>query len=616
MYKRPWPVVFVLVVLALLAAQCGPAATQTPAPTPEVATEEAAAPTQEAAVEEAAPDTGEVDAEATSGDESQAASSEAVEESGAAKATELEKGITVVSDEEVSSPRTQRAGQYRDVSTSDAVSFHPYSTTDTASSSYQAMVYTGGLLRLDENTLEYIPNMAESYTISEDGLTFTFHLRQDMKWSDGQPITAHDFQWTYDQVTDPAHEFPYLSQLEFITSYQALDDYTLEIKIGEVYAPALGQMSGLIDPLPKHVWENLDWSDPEKNPEINSPSVVSGPYKLAEWKRDQHVIFEANENYWYHGAPNIERVSIEIVPDQDIAYEKMKSGETDTGPITPEKLEEARQLENVTVYEWWPAAARWFYVGLNMREGFPTHDINVRHGLNYAIDKELLTDEVMLGQAKRLCSVFPETSWVYNPDVPCYEYDTEQALEEFAKAGYTFQDGQLLDESDEQLKLKLVYGPNTDQTRELIAVAVQDYLREVGIDVEIDALEWSSYLETIQAEEPDWDIALGAWQSPIEPHIMYTLWSEENIPQLNMVAYVNKDVEALFKEAGATYDTEFRKEKYQEIQSILAEESPYIFLFYNKSWSGENKRVQGIQPTKLGIGWNFEDWYVLEESTQ
>jgi peptide/nickel transport system substrate-binding protein len=251
-----------------------------------------------------------------------------------------------------------------------------------------------------------------------------------------------------------------------------------------------------------------------------------------------------------------------------------------------------------------------------MREGFPTHDINVRHGLSYAIDKDLLTDEVMLGQAKRLCSIFPETSWVYNPDVPCYEYDPERAKEEFAKAGYTFQDGQLLDENGEQLKLKLVYGPNTDQTRELIAVTVQDYLREVGIEVEIDALEWSSYLETIQAEEPDWDIALGAWASPIEPHIMYTLWSEENIPQLNMVAYVNKDVEALFEEAGATYDTEFRKEKYQEIQRIIAEESPYIFLFYNKSWSGENKRVQGIQPTVLGIGWNFEDWYVVEESTQ
>ena len=159
------------------------------------------------------------------------------------------------------------------------------------------------------------------------------------------------------RLINPDNEFPYLSQLDFITSYKALDDYTLEIKIDEVYAPALGQMSGLITPLPKHIWENLDWKDPEKNPEINSPSVVSGPYKLVEWKRDQFAIFEANDKYWYKGRPNFDRYVIEIVPDQDIAYQKMKSGESDTGIITPENLDEARTLDNVTVYEWWPAAA-------------------------------------------------------------------------------------------------------------------------------------------------------------------------------------------------------------------------------------------------------------------
>jgi peptide/nickel transport system substrate-binding protein len=485
-------------------------------------------------------------------------------------------------------------------------------TTDTASSGYQAQVYTGGLLRLDENTLEYIPNMAESYTISEDGLTFTFNLRQDMKWSDGEPITANDFKWTYDQVTNPDNGFPYLSQLDFISSYEALDDYTLEIKIDEIYAPALGQMSGLIQPLPKHVWENLDWSDPETNPEINSPSVVSGPYKLKEWKRDQFVIFEANEDYWYHGAPNIQRQVQEIVPDQDIAYQKMKSGETDTAHISPENLEEARGLDNITVYEWWPAAARWSYVGLNLREGFPSHDVNFRQGLNYAIDKQLLTDEVMKGQAKRLCSAYPETSWTYNPDVPCYEYDPDKALEEFAEAGYTFEGGMLLDENGEQVTLKLIYGPNTNKVRELMAVEIQDKLGDVGIEVEIQSFEWSSFLEFKNSEGSDWDMLLGTWGSPIDPHIMYTLWSEENIPQLNAGAYVNKEVEALFEEAGKTYDTEFRKEKYGEIQRIIAEDAPYIFLFYNKTWSGQNNRIQGIEPTTLGITWNFEDWYVEE----
>jgi peptide/nickel transport system substrate-binding protein len=602
----------VLAVMAVAAAQCTAPATPQPGLTPSAApqaTEKPAGLTPVAATQ--APTEQKPTVQATI-DTSQQVITQVVEESQAAQMKELKKGITVVSDEDVLTPRTKHGGEYHDVSTSDAVSFHPYLTTDTASSGYQAMVYSGALLRLDENTLEYIPNMAESYSISEDGLTFTFHLRKTMKWSDGQPITARDYEWTYAQVTNPANEYPYLSQLDFIKSYKALDDYTLEIKIDKIYAPALGQMSGLITPLPIHIWEKLPWSDPEKNPEINSPSVVSGPYKLVEWKRDQHAIFEANESYWYHGAPNITRQISEIVPDQDVAYQKMKSGESDTAPITPEKLKEARELPNINVYEWWPAAAVWSYIGLNMRDGLVTHDIHVRHGLDYAIDKKLLTDKVMLGLGKPLCSIYPETSWVYNPNVPCYDYDKDRAIDQFAQAGYALKDGKMVDKDGKQLTLRLIYGPNTSQTRELIAVTVQDYLRKIGIEVNIQAMEWATYLDAVHAKEPQWDMFIGAWQATIEPHIMYTIWAEENIPDLNSVAYINKDVEKLFEEAGGTYDTAFRKQKYQEIQEIIANDSPYIFLYYQKTWSGQNKRIQGITPSALGIGWNSEDWYIQE----
>jgi peptide/nickel transport system substrate-binding protein len=602
--------VALLLVVAVVIAACGTA----PEPAPAVQEQATESESESAAVEEA-PEAAADEAEETAMEEESEAVEEdepAVDESAAAKAGEVEGGTTVVGDEDVTTPRSSYGGDYRSVSTSDAVSFHPYQTTDTASSSYQAQVYTGGLLRLDEQTLEYIPNMAESYNISDDGLTFTFNLRQDMKWSDGEPITAQDFKWSYDQVINPDNGYPYISQLEFIESYEALDDYTLQIKITEVYAPALGQMSGLVTPLPKHIWQDLPWDDPEGNPEINSPSVVSGPYKLSEWKRDQYAIFEANDNYWYNGRPNIDQKIIEIVPDQDIAYQKLKSGESDTGSITPENLEEARSLDNITVYEWWPAAAVWSYIGLNTRDGFATSDVKVRQAINYAIDKQLITDEVMQGQAKRLCSIYPETSWVYNPDVPCYEYDPDKAIELMEEAGYTFQDGQMVDENGEQLTLKLLFGPNTSQTRELIALTTQDYLAEIGINVEIDALEWASFLEATDAEEPDWDMFVGGWRATIEPHIMYTIWAKENIPQLNSTAYINDEMESLFEEAGATYDVDFRKEKYGEVQRIIAEDVPYVFLFYNKSWSGQNNRVQGIEPTALGIGWNSEDWFIEE----
>jgi len=613
--------VLIVGITGLLAA-CGASPTEQPAPAVQEEeaqaqpveeeaepVEEEAEPAEEEAepVEEEAEPAEEEAEPAEEDDESSVA--EVVEESTSSQ--ELDLGVTVVTDEpDVSIPRENFGGVYRDVSTSDAVSFHPYLTSDSASSGYQAAVYTGALLRLHEQTLDYIPNMAESYTISDDGLNFSFTLREGLKWSDGEPITAYDYEWTFNQAIKPENGFPYLSQLEFITSYKAVDERTLEIGIEKIYAPALGQMSGLIDPLPQHIWEDLDWSDPEQNPEINNPTVVSGPYILKEWKRDQFVIFETNENYWYHGAPNITGQTIEIVPDSDIAYQKMKSGETDTGTILPENLDEARQLDNVTVYEWWSVGASTTFIGLNLRPGFVTEDLNVRKALNYAIDKELLTEEVMLGQARRVCSIFPGTNWAYNPDVPCYEYDTDKALELFEEAGYTFQDDQLLDENGEQLKMKLLFGPNTNKVRELIAVTVQDYLSEVGVEVEIEALEWASFLEKFRAEEPDWDMVLLAISSTPDPHTTFPWWLEENIPQMNFSAYINKDVERLFDEAGATYDKDIRKEKYGEIQQIIAEEVPRVFLYYGKSWSGQSNRIKGIDPQVLGIGWNSEDWFI------
>lgn len=627
------PLLLILVMVSLVTGCSGLPTTQPPAPaavepenTPQEQPAEAApAPTEEQAATE----------EATS-EESEAQEEEpgVIDEEGVL-ASDAVFGTVVETDEaDVSSLRDKKGGEYRTVQTSDAVSFHPYITSDASSSGYQGLVYSGDLINIDENTLEYVPWAAERYEISDDGLTFTFYLRKDLKWSDGEPLTARDYKWTYDQVMDPANEYPYRSQVDFIKSYEALDDYTIQAKIDEIHAPALLNIGLFITPLPKHIWEMLPWGDPEKNPEINSPSVVSGPYKLKEWKRDQYTIFEANDAYWYHGAPNISQYIIETVPDQDIAFQKLKSGEVDSSSMTPEQLEEARTLDNLTVYEWWPAQTIWTYIGMNMRAGYITSDLNIRRGLAYAIDKELLVDEVWLGQARRLCAIYAPTTWAHNPNVPCYDYDPVQALKEFKEAGYTFvaddtgepveldslsspddiPAGKLVDENGEQLTLRFLYGPNTSPTAELIAVTIQDYLKNVGIIMEIEALEWASFLDATDAEEPTWDMYLGTWRSGIEPHSAATVWAEENIPELNSVAYINPEVAQYFEEAGATYDREKRTEAYGKVQEIIAEDLPYITISYRKSASAENNRVKGIEPTVLGIGWNQEDWWIEEEA--
>jgi peptide/nickel transport system substrate-binding protein len=202
------------------------------------------------------------------------------------------------------------------------------------------------------------------------------------------------------------------------------------------------------------------------------------------------------------------------------------------------------------------------------------------------------------------------TNEFYNPDVPRYDYDPEKARELLKEAGYKPGADGIMEKDGEPLKLKMIYGPNTSKTLEKIAVVAQAQLKDVGVDAEIQAFEWGAFLEAQSKPPYDWDLTIAAWAGTLDPHWMHQIWREEFIPDLNHVGYINKDVEALFDEGRVNCDDRHRI--YGEIQRIIAEDSPYIFLFQNLSFAAINERIKGIRPTTLGIGYNLEDWYIEE----
>lgn len=508
---------------------------------------------------------------------------------------------------EASPAAGRRGGAFVEAATADAVSFHPYTTTDTASSSYYSMVYAGDLWRYNPRTLEPEPDAAESWSISDDKLTYTFKLRRDLKWSDGHPLTSADYKFAFDQASKPENKYPYISNLELIASYEAPDPYTIVVKMKQPIAVGLEAANAIV-PLPKHIWENLDWSDPSKNPEIMAPSVASGPFKLQEWKKDDHVTFVANDLF-YRGRPLLDSYTIRIVPSQEIAFQMLKSGEVDTAPVTPENYAEAKALPNVTVYEWWPAAANWSYIGFNLRRPL-LQDVTVRHALSYAVDRKAIAERIQNNLAQPLYSIFPPSSWVYNPDVPKYEYDPAKARQLLDQAGWQVGPSGMREKDGQPIKLKILFGPNTSKVRERIATVLQQWLKDVGVDSEIQGLEWGAYLSALQTPPYDWDLNIGGWQATIEPHWMNQIWREDSIPDLNHVAYVNKRVEQLFDEGVHEFDHEKRKKIYQEIQAIISEDAPYIFTTYSMAYQAINNRIGGIEPTPLGTGYNIEKWYV------
>ncbi|MFN8556675.1 MAG: ABC transporter substrate-binding protein [Dehalococcoidia bacterium] len=490
----------------------------------------------------------------------------------------------------------------------DAKSFHPFQTTDANSSAFQAYIYGGGSLTdRDPFTLDLIPGAAEKWTMSEDKKTITFTLR-DIKWSDGTPMTTADYVWTFDQVRKPENKYPYLQNLDEIVSYTALDAKTLQVVVKEPLAVAV-ETADAVNPLPKHVWEKYDWGDSTKNPEINSPTVGNGPWKLKEWKRDSFATFVANDLYW-EGRPNLDSITVRNFGKNALAYQALKAGDIDVSGFDPADYEEAKKLSNVNVYEYYLARGSWTYLGFNLRRP-ALKDLNVRRAVAYATDRKGIIDGVRFGLGRPTYSAFPPSSWVYNDKVEKYDFSVEKAKEHFTKAGYTLDSRKRLVKDGQQLTFKLLY--NTPSVvAEGVAAVLKQQLEELGIAVDAQGLEFQAYLEIIKKEPFDYDLFFLAWNSTLEPHFAYQIWSERSIPQLNAGAYINKDVEKLFDQGSKEFDREKRKQIYGQIQKIIADELPYVFLYESLGFTGVSKRVGGITPTGLGIAYNLHEWYVTK----
>ncbi len=507
-----------------------------------------------------------------------------------------------------------RGGEYRIAAIADAPTLHPFKRTDSISDAYIDLLFTRALWRYNPETLQPEPWAAESWTIAEDQKTYTFKLR-DMQWSDGRPVTANDWQWTFDQAVNPDNKWPYRAYAERnIASYKALDDRTLQItfKESKPLPVALTRANVLVTVLPQHVWAKYDWNDPVKNPEITSPSVVNGPYRLKEWKRDDHITFVRNDLY-FRGPPNIETVTYRIVPNMSVSLQMLLNGEVDTGAISPNDFAQAKASDRLSLYQWDPADAVWDYVGLNLRRA-PIDDVEFRHALSYATPRDLIAQKVFNGLGKPTYSAFPPPSWVYNPDVPKYDYDIAAAKTTLDKAGYKLDaSGRRLGQDGKPIKLKLLYQVAAS-TSEKIALVLQDQFKQLGIELEIVPLEGGAFLQAIKSPPHDWDLNVLAWAAGVEPSSIREIWSEAGIPDLNRGAYINKKQEDLWDRAEKEFDPAKRKAIYQEIQQVLAQDSPYIFLVYRTGWSFQNKRVIPNPPSRLGIKYDFPKWYIVESA--
>lgn len=499
-----------------------------------------------------------------------------------------------------------QGGELRFGTTTEGVSMHPFKVTDVPSFDYIDKMFSLPLLRYGLDTLELEPFAAASVAENAERTELTFTLRDDLLWSDGTPLTATDYAWTWAQAATEANAWPRLGTYSpYIASVTDANATTLVVTLKTPLAinrekaiNALGYV------LPRHIWESLDWND---NPEVMAPTVVAGPYLLQEWVKDQYATFVANDRFLL-GRPHIDTITMRIFGNANVATQAVLNGEIDQYGPEPENWPQILENQSVTAYQWDAPNAAVTYFGLNCRQP-ALQDKRVRQALNFALDKELITEQLTYGLGKRASTMYLPSSWVYNPEVEPYTYNPDMARQILDEAGWTEGADGIRQKDGQPLSLLFIYGPNTTPIREQMATVAQQQWRDVGADVEVQGLEWGAYLQMTKEGPYDWSSFVNAYIASVDPDLIW--FKREADPSYNRVDFQNARVQELYEQGLVEFDRERRAAIYQEIQQILTDESPWIWLYYEQGKSAISTRVQGIRITKMGLN-DVWEWWIQE----
>lgn len=487
----------------------------------------------------------------------------------------------------------------------DASNLIPLLASDNASHEIAGMVYNG-LVKYNKD-LKIVGDLAESWEVANGGLVITFHLRKGVKWHDGHPFTAHDVLFTYRLTIDPKTPTPYAGDFLKVKKAEVLDDHTFRAIYDKPFAPALMSWASAV--LPKHLLEGRDVT---VSPLSRHP-VGTGPYIFKEWKPGQKIVLVSNPDY-FEGRPYIDGYVVRIIPDMATMFLELRADGIDRMGLTP--LQYMRQTENnlfrknFNKYRF--LSFSYTYMGYNLKNPLFT-DKRVRQAIAYGINCDEIIQGILLGLGKPATGPFKPETWVYNPNVKTYPYDPNKARELLRQAGWRDANGDgILDKDGKPFVFEIITNQG-NEVRAKCAEIIQRRLGELGISVKIRVLEWAAFVNDF-INKRRFDATILGWTIPHDPDI-YDVWhSSKTGPQeLNFVSYKNTEVDALIEKGRSTYEQAKRKQYYDRIQEILAEDQPYTFLYVPDALPIIHARFRGIKPAPLGIGYNFIKWYVPRE---
>ena len=443
---------------------------------------------------------------------------------------------------------------------------------------------------------QVVPGLAERWEYDEETFTYTFHIRDGVKWHDGEPFTAEDVKFTIEAIMDPENGAENAPNYEDVQEITVPDEKTVCFRLAEPNVAFLEYMTMAI--LPKHL---LEGEDMQQSDFFRAP-VGTGPYKLESWDVGQAIVMVKNEDY-YLGAPHIDKVIFKIVADDNAQAVQLESGELDIALLDPKNAANFEGKDDFTCYDMTTADYRGIL--FNFWNDYWTENRDIIPAVCYALDRQAIIDSVLLGQGMPAYS--PLQRNIYNNEnVEHYDYNPEKAKEVLENAGCTMGADGFYERNGEKIGFVISVMAG-EQDRIDIAQAAAQQLREVGIDctVEIPAqMDWGGQMA-----------CLIGWGSPFDAddHTYKVFGTDKGA---NYSGYSNTKVDEYLTLARQTDDQNVRREYYDKFQEELANDPAFAFICYIDANYVATSKIEGIAKDTVlghhgvGIFWNIHEWTI------
>lgn len=474
------------------------------------------------------------------------------------------------------------------------------------------MLSTGTTLFDEDFNLYGNPEMIESWQSSKNRMYDKFVLRDDLTWSDGEPLTAHDVAFSYKVLM--TKEVPIVAQRTSVQQLRwvhAYDDQTFVVFHQEPLA--INKWNTSFSIIPKHKYEMSYGADPtltnsNHHIELETNPVTNGPYKLKKRKRGEEVVIERREDWYMRDGqpvpdrmkPYFKTVSFKIIEDTSTKLLALKSGDIDEAILTPEQWTDQTNDESFYENNTKARGLEWvyFYFGWNMGRPY-FEDVRVRKAMSYAFDYEEFLKVTCYGLYEQSNGIFHETSWMaHRPALPLYKRNLEKAEELLDAAGWELRDelgalrGKYFTDENGNRELKkfefTILCANSDFSKKTCELLKQN-LKDIGVVCNVLPTEFTVLMQRVRDHQ--FDASFGGWGTGAYPDTSENIWGTDEAR--NYVQYSNPKVDKLFQLARRELDEAKRAHYFAHIQRIIYEEQPYTFLFFRNSFHGFNKRLRG-----------------------